>query len=141
MVRLVALSLSHEHHASYGRVVNSNWKYSMPDETNNVLLWRSVWIGAIGVCFVVPLSYVVRYRRSIRKRLDQIEDDLSRGLMVRSHTNSYLDPETRKFRRSSLQMSLPVTEQSRKEIFCLELNPDFVERHKRDGWNLISLGE
>ena len=54
----------------------------MADETDSILLWRSVWIGAIGVCFVVPLSYIVRYRRSILKHLDQIEDDLSRSRVL-----------------------------------------------------------
>ena len=88
--------------------------------------WTSLWIGAAGFLILVPISYVFRYRRSIRRRLKEIEDGFSQGIMVRETKDA--------------SSSAGGTKQKRKEIRCLELNPEFVEKHNNH-WKLVSLGK
>lgn len=78
--------------------------------------WRTLWIGAAGILVFIPVSYILRYRKAIKKRLEEIEN---RPLMVRVPYKDTID---------------------KKEIRILELNPEFVRKHKGE-WNLISLGQ
>ena len=80
--------------------------------------WRTLAIGAVGILVLFPISYVIKYRRSIRRRLLSIE---SQGVMVRETVKS------RQKRKGRV-------------IHCLELNPAFVEMHK-EKWKLVGLGE
>ncbi|CAB9497137.1 Arginine repressor, C-terminal domain [Seminavis robusta] len=102
---------------------------------NDATVWRTIWIGA-GILALVPITYAYRYRKSIRRRLDQIEDKLShQGIMVRDPTlvDAISGGENSKERLSSRGGPL-------REIRCLELNEKFVKLH-RDRWKLMSLGE
>lgn len=95
----------------------------LEDIWKDATTWRSVWIGATGVLVFFPVSYVLRYRKSIKKRLKQIEDEMSKPLMTRGPYKKFTE----------------TSDNSQREIRLLELNPEYVEKHKGD-WNLVSLG-
>ena len=105
--------------------------------SNVTLTTTSLLVGTAGFLIsLLPVTYVFRYRRSIRRRLKEIEDGFSQGIMVRC-TGNFDDDDSPS---SSLSKGTIQKPKKGKEIRCLELNPDFVDAHK-DHWNLVSLGE
>ena len=68
-----------------------------------------------GAALCVPLLFIFRYKKNIKKRLNQIEA----GFKITRKTPTV----------------------HTKAIRCMELEPEYVAKHKKDGWQLISLGE
>jgi hypothetical protein len=102
-------------------------------------VWRAICVGAVGVIMLLPLSYIYRYRQSIKRRLDKIEDEFSKGIMVR---DANLSNDTKGLSgRVSFTGRVHVTGPTpRREFRCLELNEEFVKLHQ-DQWKLLSLGQ
>jgi hypothetical protein len=99
-------------------------------------VWRAICIGAVGIITLLPFSYIYRYRQSIKRRLDEIEDEFSKGIMVRD-TNPSKGPSGRVSFTGRVHVTGPAP---RREFRCLELNEEFVKLHQ-DTWKLMSLGQ
>ena len=109
-------------HQTADNTKQTNTRMDLPQPLRDPLVWRTIWIGGGILLLLIPLSYVFRYRKSIRRRLQNIEDDLSKGFMVRQ-------------KGTGGSARAP-----RREMKCLELNPAFVQCHQ-DQWNMMSLGQ
>jgi hypothetical protein len=72
---------------------------------------------AYGVYFIAKNWF--RYRSSVKKRLEEIQDGFQRGLIYRASNDDGAPG---------------------KVVRCLELNPEFKKLHEKD-WKLVSLGE
>ena len=85
--------------------------------------WEWFLVGAFLVCFAfflsIPLYYIIRYRSSIRKHVQEVERRLATGLIYREDTS---------LSRSKL-------------VRALELHPPFVEKCRAEGWKVMSLGQ
>jgi hypothetical protein len=88
------------------------------------LVWTLLSIVGSLILFL-PIYYLIRYRSTIRKRVQQMEKRLARGLIYRD-TKNYNSPNHAQYRKSLRR--------------CLELHPEFVQQHS-DDWQLTSLGE
>ena len=103
-------------------------EFSFSIQTNfletTTTLWRfGVLLGTLVMLLLILILVYgwMYYRSSIQSRMQQIEADLKRGIMLRDTANA-----------------------PRRLIRCLELNPKFrnhVAADSRTDWNLISLGE
>jgi hypothetical protein len=98
---------------------------SLVDALSTVGPWGWFFRVAGGLFISIPLYYAVRYRTLIRKRVEEVERQLARGLI-------YRDPGRGGANNKSSR---------NKSVRALELHPPFVEKSRAEGWNLMSLGQ
>ena len=80
------------------------------------LAWP-ILLGTIACLLAPPLFYLYRYRNAIKKRVKEIEKNVS---LVRVARNTKKDI-------------------SKNRVVCMELDPDFVKANS--GWQMMSFGE
>lgn len=84
---------------------------------------KTIVPGVLGLLFVWILSRrILTYREEVRKRVKQVQED---SLLF----------SLKMTRVSNATRTSPIS------LRMLELDKDFVERHRKNGWSLVSLGE